>query len=753
MTVVDLGDRVGTALTTALLVASPMVSSESLDQFAGNALLITLWLATWCIWGFTTVFAAQRRVWVSGPTLVLLALVGWMSVNTLILLWAEEGDLRLAVHGMWNWVGLAAVFFLCGQYFVTDRQRRAICAVMVGVAVALAAHACFQSVYELPLARAEYALDPTAALLKAGVDAPPGSPERALYEFRLASPDSTATFALANSLAGFLTPWMILLCGMLVLPSTTSQVRTSGARETARRLVCAALCCLLGLGIALTHSRSALVAVGCGMLGMACRFWYERRPHAWKAWCAGTVGLSVLFLGVSLAVLPSGLIANAAKSLRYRLEYWQATVQLIADHPWRGCGLGQFQDYYARYQLPAASETVADPHHFLLEVWATAGTPGGLLVLGFLGSWWWHLRRRAGPTVGHDQPDHDRLEWWIYGGALVGLAIALLAGFLTGFVPHLFLFIGGAPLGAFCVCALRSWVREGQLPWYLPAIAAGALLVHLMTAGGIAFPGVAGSLWLLMVLSIAIAAPLPPRWCGLSGSVVVALAALFLALACRQTALQPSIHTATMLQSADRLGQRSWEERLAGRVESSDRMRAAAMDQYRAAVEQSPFDAAPWWHQAWLAQTYWLGTQDEADRLQFRQFLRGALRRQPHSATAHLQVGLQYLRMYRSSNDARDLQAALDAWSRAVQCQPNRASLHANLAWAQHLAGQASAAADSAQHALDLDDQHEHQERKLSRLTLADPGVEQRWDGVQAPGPEEKSAEALMESIARGGDQ
>ena len=40
-----------------------------------------------------------------------------------------------------------------------------------------------------------------------------------------------------------------------------------------------------------------------------------------------------------------------------------------------GVGPGNFQQTYPAYKLPQASESVADPHNFLLEVWATAGGP------------------------------------------------------------------------------------------------------------------------------------------------------------------------------------------------------------------------------------------------------------------------------------------------------------------------------------------------------------------------------------------
>ena len=64
----------------------------------------------------------------------------------------------------------------------------------------------------------------------------------------------------------------------------------------------------------------------------------------------------------------------------------RATAAMIADHTLLGCGPGNFQEHYARYKLPQASETVGDPHNFLLEIWATAGTPRSCRGAGRPGS-------------------------------------------------------------------------------------------------------------------------------------------------------------------------------------------------------------------------------------------------------------------------------------------------------------------------------------------------------------------------------
>ena len=47
------------------------------------------------------------------------------------------------------------------------------------------------------------------------------------------------------------------------------------------------------------------------------------------------VGLAITVGGLDVEVL-----TEAGKSLSYRFEYWQASLDLIADHPWAGCGPG-----------------------------------------------------------------------------------------------------------------------------------------------------------------------------------------------------------------------------------------------------------------------------------------------------------------------------------------------------------------------------------------------------------------------------
>jgi hypothetical protein len=81
---------------------------------------------------------------------------------------------------------------------------------------------------------------------------------------------------------------------------------------------------------------------------------------------------------------------------------------MIRDYPWTGCGPGNFQGSYTRYKLPEASEVVADPHNFLMEIWATAGTPAALALLAILGCVAWQLLRTWHPAATGQRPKVTR---------------------------------------------------------------------------------------------------------------------------------------------------------------------------------------------------------------------------------------------------------------------------------------------------------------------------------------------------------
>ncbi len=121
---------------------------------------------------------------------------------------------RFAINMAWEWLGFGLIYFLARQLIASERETRAVVTVMVALAVVLSALGLYQVFVVLPADRAAYEANPDEVLLETGSWWPPGSPERARFEDRLNSTEPLATFALANSLAGYLAPWLVVALGI-----------------------------------------------------------------------------------------------------------------------------------------------------------------------------------------------------------------------------------------------------------------------------------------------------------------------------------------------------------------------------------------------------------------------------------------------------------------------------------------------------------------------------------------------------------
>ncbi|MCS7305408.1 MAG: O-antigen ligase family protein [Thermoguttaceae bacterium] len=600
-----------------LLVARPLYPSETPADTGDGLPVVMLWLAVAVVWMLGVLGRRNFTVRFGLLDGLVVFLVLWHVASAL--LGASRSHARPAVNMLWEWVGLGLVFLLVRQWVAGRKQIRAILAVMLALAVALAGYGLFQCIYEFPQTRAVYYADPEKALREANFYYPPGSPERIAFEKRLESREPIATFALTNSLAGFLTPWLVVIVGIGLLGGGWS----AGWRT---RMGLAAGGLLITACLLLTKSRSAYLAVlvGLGSLGgwwlwfqvrsfrrlsdqahqsikippsppladsnqredkqsaqvssdipapqpaspsaqsadppkgksnsvqkaaMASGLQEKPRPPLEPIWRRMALGTTVLLLVVGLMIaaafywggLDIQVLTEARKSLQYRLEYWQATWQIIRQEPLLGCGPGLFRYAYTRFKLPQASEEIADPHNFLLEIWATAGTPAALTMLGFLALWAIHVVRISRPIalaglrpreLASCPPNAGQADApaKLLLGAVGGMAVGFWVGQWSAAPPSLYFLLIGTPLAVATVWAIWPWVQQASLPpgcpilpayqkseptdrseglrWDLPdflpgllAMAAGALLVNLLGVGGISFAGVACSLWLLVALA------------------------------------------------------------------------------------------------------------------------------------------------------------------------------------------------------------------------------------------------------------
>lgn len=620
---------------------------------------------------------------------------------------AEHDAPRPALNMLWEWVSLGLLYFLARQLIDTAVERRAVVAVMIALAVGLAGYGLYQYFVSMPQTRVEFAADPDGLLRREGMWYPPGSVERELFEARLNSLEPLSTFALTNSLAGFLAAWFV--CGFAIALHSGKQPRTLAAAAISLAVIG---CCLL-----LTKSRSAYLATALGICGAALLL-LPRAARIRGTYVAigGAAAIGVLLVALLTGGLDRQVLSEAPKSLGYRWQYWQATTQMIADHPWLGVGPGNFGDHYTRYKLATASEEITDPHNFLLELAATAGLPAllaMLLVMLFaLGELFSASDERQGATADlHGSADDEAKQRrqgataglsssaarpiLLGGAAAFGVAFALpwLTGALIEAPPDLFTLLLILVPSACIAWVWFPWITNGWLSRRATLLAGLALLVNLLAAGGIAFPAVAGSFWLLLALSLD---PARARRVELRQASVFALwiACLGLLVACYSTGYRPVLSSQSEMTLSRLVPQR-------------------AAEHLQAAAEADRWASLP--HMALAEYFFQRWQQDHGDEhfAQFERAIDDATRLRPHQSSLWQRRGDGYLAGFRESPQPRLIEAAVAAYERAVELYPHHARPRAKLAVALAAAGQLPEAREQAQHALDLDASMPHADQKL----------------------------------------
>jgi O-antigen ligase len=209
------------------------------------------------------------------------------------------------------------------------------------------------------------------------------SPGRVLWIFLSPYPDVWGPFLSRNDFAGFLelsfpvALWLALLrgphdgrLGMLLC----APVRRMPLWAPAGRMPLWAPAWMLAAGMAsASRAGSALLVMEAAIILMMI-------PR-WRA--ALRFGALAFLL---IAITGAGTLLSRLSDpdpLRYRREIAGSTLKMIAEHPWRGFGLGTYAQVYPAYATFDTGAVVEHAHNCWLE-WATeGGTPLALLWLVF----------------------------------------------------------------------------------------------------------------------------------------------------------------------------------------------------------------------------------------------------------------------------------------------------------------------------------------------------------------------------------
>ncbi len=700
------------ALVGMLIVARLLYPPES--SVLGDTLWITQgWMLGVIIWGWDAFRRNDYRLRIGLMDAALWLVVLGHGLSTLWVL-AGHGNQRAALNMFWEWVGLGLSFFLLRQVLRTKSHVRRLLTLMITAAVLLASLGIWQHYIEFPRLRANFermrnelgeqskigtysAQQKTARLQKelAEMGVPQNAVGRSLWENRLRSTEPFATFALANTLAGFLVAWLLAGAGFLAFQTRLSDFRASATWRDAGKLLCLLL---IGFCLVLTKSRTAWVGF---VAGLCAWFYYSkaksfRLSRRWVFIGLGGILAAGLFFGI--AALSGGfdrkVISEAPKSLAYRLQYWAGAWDVVKEHPWLGVGPGNFRQHYLHYKLPESSEEIADPHNWIFDLW----TSGGLLaLLGFFVLLGLGVRRLRRDRLDSDAGEKAALQtaslsaWEI--GAGLAFPLVMLVRWFAGESVELrpvWLLVGGAAAWWILRKNTGSKIRLAGL------FAGGlALLVHLLGAGGIEMPAITQTLLILLLLldwqpwereavSPSRIRHAPKRTLLVSGFGVVLFGL------CLVSATVPVWY-------------RNVSVLIGNAALTVDHQPVAAARSFEAAAAADPYSPEPAESLSELSFQIWLGSRRERDFERAVQFGKSAIELDPAAPSGYRRLGMIYFQRAMLQNSARDANRAVEFLSKAVERYPNYAPLRAESAMAFELAGDAASARKEAKTALQLD--------------------------------------------------
>ncbi len=730
----------------ALVVMGAMVPSESAISEGAHAPMIAGWCLLLVVWAASMLLDPQRTMQIGWTECAGVALVGWHSVAALVSLGQTNGRHAMNAHWLILSYGIAA--FLLRQTVRTGQQARSVFAAMVWLATLLASLGLFQYFYSMPKLRADFEREPEKFLQDNDVATAADSVERRHFQDRVQSKEPLATFALTNSLAGVLGPWLVGVLGL-------GAVCLRDHRQRLLLLAVGVTAGVMATCLVLTKSRTGYLAVAAGLVllgiygrGAGARWRLDWRIPTGLAAAATVIGLmAVYFGGLDVQVL-----SEAPKSVLYRVEYWRATARVIAQYPLFGCGPGNFQEAYAAFQLPQASETVKDPHNFLLEVWASAGTPAMLLLLAVMVGFVVDVTRSHAKAVQdavhphpNPLPEGERIvapaKWIVFGGVVAGLVLGPWIASALGFgnermTPTAAIWLLGIAWLAAAWWLLDAWVADGELPLAIVVIPQIVLLINLLAAGAIVFPTVMATVLVLapvaLVLremqglgqSLARREHRPPEPLHLeprhseprhsvelsqSAAAVVTLAAAAVAVACLYTEYYPVLNGQLALSKAMlAMRQQRYHE---------------AFNSVLAAARADSLAPEPWQLLGQMRLDQWQVSAEVKDWETFLETANTYRRLSPRHYLAWYVRGNWFLTAWRKGGRSEELDAAISAYRRASERFPGRAVYHAQLALALSFANDEAGARHEAERALELDEKMPHQEHRLARQHLFDPDL------------------------------
>ncbi len=703
-------------VVTAMVLIRFLVPTEGAEQ--GQ----TLWIATGWLALLTVRFWWLTRYENWHPPAFhpvdagVMLLIGGNCLSGLLVLFGE-GDRRAALNCTWEWLAIGATWFVLRDMFRSVEFRLLLTRSLAGLCVVLALFGLWQHFVWYPQQTQELndlfslremleqhqVLTTSEQKRYQELVSRFGSEffsldeigQKALLNRAVHSVEPIGRFALANSFAA------LLIAGFFLSLQMAARAFQSGMSKPGRFLSIAVILVITACLI-LTKSRTAIIGVVLVVAWQSISLGLHRSGAVGRRIQIALAVVLVLLLLAGLLIWTGGLdrevLSEAPKSLQYRLEYWQGTWGVIQDHPVFGIGPGNFRQHYLKHKLPGSSEEILDPHNLFLDAWSQGGLLALFGVLTLIAVWVRYCFARPEPEWDGSSVPLTLVE--ILGVGVLSCGLVFVEEWLfEGFTDQTILVLGAIWIGI--ACLLQKLIPAAPISQRTALAICGALMIHLLGAGGLSMPAIL-LLLLLMILFLLPAKsfykPASNRWiwCGV-------VTGLVLTVGCIWSSLLPVFASSLLTQRGRAV------------VASQGNVRSAEQS-LREAIAADSLSADPHQQLAMLLMHRWRANQQ--DSAIFNAAVESqmqAIERDPFSGKRWFALGEYWMERYRHEPVATHAEEAVRAFESGIARYPEYAPLWAQLAIAEEAAHQPASAA--ARKALELDDlnrRNQHFDRLLA---------------------------------------
>ncbi len=663
-----------------------------------------------------------------------LLFVAWLFIVTLLTI--GNSNVRFSINGFWQWTSLILVAFSTERLVRRQAIAGSLLTLSLAISAGIVAYALYQYYFIMPAQRQEFDQNSIAVLNKQGIM--PNSAGALLFANRIKSTEPTGPFVLANSLAGYLCTYLLIIACYVIDWLLSKRALETHKRQTSIAGVAflVVIGLLAGVVLLLTKSRTAWIAFLAGIVGVlfchpAVRFnamdWLKQK----KLVVLSTLAL-IAFIAIGIYWSDPLILSEATKSLSYRFDYWQGAAQLITHRPVSGYGAFNFQSSYLLVKSATAAESPADPHNFLFEAGHAGGVPLMILslasIVGLAIRWLALLHTRAESKSNNDRQPLLRTTKFCFWAASILSAIGLLLFnlFFSGdeiLIASIVatLFAVSSTVFALRIKSLNCWFESSLMKPsqcnYLLSICIGCAMLHLSASGGWMLQGVMMS----PIILIAVICASEPPSVRLSTSQTRAVARgrlydwgmLLATISCAVGfGLSMFLPTSRGLEASTMLASLPAGQLTIDNIEVLGNSDTTDSDLARLALDtcvrnlERPLSKST--RQTWI---------EASER-----WIKELLLRDPHHALAYAEAGRALLKIASSETDVAakktQLQQATELLSNASNLYPASAEMAVQAAVVEALFGEQLKAEVLIQKAKHIDEVTPHLDRKLKAVQV-----------------------------------